>query len=269
MKNLTYLLALLLLTSSTSLMAQRELVPPGTVKIVDNFYVDQTEVTNLSWREFQHWLQQAYGSDSEPFNLSKPDTSLLVEIYPGLASTYFEHPAFDEYPIVGISHDQAVEYCRWRTNRVLEMWAANYKPPQWSHLSHLEYRLPTITEWQLIARLNRDRVLRPEWKEKHPGKFFFNLKQAHPARTLAVDHTGSRDPQSIFTTAVKAYLPGELDIYNLFGNVAEMVETPGVAMGGSWQHTEREVFNMQSFSYAQPENWVGFRCVCSAKGDTK
>jgi hypothetical protein len=51
-------------------------------------------------------------------------------------------------------------------------------------------------------------------------------------------------------------------MYNLYGNVAEMVSEEGVAKGGSWNHNyNNSVFDAE-ISYEKPSSWLGFRCVC-------
>ena len=53
----------------------------------------------------------------------------------------------------------------------------------------------------------------------------------------------------------------ELGVYNLKGNVAEMILEKGVAKGGSWVHTNEETTIEKDFKYTKPQSWLGFRCV--------
>ncbi len=91
---------------------------------VSSFYMDETEVTNINYREYLHWLNRVYKSYPEVFKKALPDTLVWREelaFNEPFVETYFRYPSYDEYPVVGVSWLQAVEYCKWRTNRVNEM----------------------------------------------------------------------------------------------------------------------------------------------------
>ena len=92
---------------------------------VSSFYLDETEVTNFSWTEYLFWLRRTYGQDyPEIYTNALPDTlcwrskMAYTEHY---VKYYLRHPAFRDYPVVGISWLQATNYCKWRTDRVNEM----------------------------------------------------------------------------------------------------------------------------------------------------
>lgn len=247
--------------------AHRAITLPGMVRIVDNFYVDQTEVNNISWREYQYWLQQQYGATGEPYLASFPDsTSWNAEMHKKMRPFYYTHPAFDNYPVVGISHQQAQAFCRWRSLAAKARLQTSSPQQQWLQLKDLEFRLPTRTEWELIARLNRDKARVPANKAKFPGKKLFNVKPAGTTSPEAQYYpVGQLNDFTTLTSIVNAYPPGELGIYNLYGNVAEMIAAPDTAMGGGYIHTEREVLSEPYFTYSRPADWLGFRCVCDIR----
>ena len=90
---------------------------------VSSFYMDQTEVTNFHWLEYLYWVQRAYETYPMIYKNALPDT--LVWRSPlGFNEKYVEyylrHPAYRDYPVVGVSWLQANEYCKWRTDRVNE-----------------------------------------------------------------------------------------------------------------------------------------------------
>lgn len=95
---------------------------------VQSFYIDETEVTNLMYKEYLYWLKKVYPPDNPTFkNVYKgalPDTlvwrSSLGNLE-GMVTDYLRHPAFSEYPVVGVNWVQAVEFCEWRTDRVNEI----------------------------------------------------------------------------------------------------------------------------------------------------
>lgn len=92
---------------------------------VSSFYMDETEVTNLSWLEYLYWLNRIYG-DSYPeiVNKALPDTLVWrekMEYNEPYVDYYLRHPAYRNYPVVGVSWLQASDYCSWRSDRVNEL----------------------------------------------------------------------------------------------------------------------------------------------------
>jgi gliding motility-associated lipoprotein GldJ len=91
---------------------------------VSSFYMDETEVANTDYREYLYWLDRVYNNMPQVYRKALPDTLVWLEelsYNEPFVETYFRHPAYDEYPVVGISWLQAQEYCKWRTDRVNEM----------------------------------------------------------------------------------------------------------------------------------------------------
>lgn len=92
---------------------------------VSSFYMDETEVTNLSWLEYLYWLNRIYG-DSYPeiVNKALPDTLVWrekMEYNEPYVEYYLRHPAYRNYPVVGVNWLQASDYCSWRSDRVNEL----------------------------------------------------------------------------------------------------------------------------------------------------
>lgn len=91
---------------------------------VSSFYMDQTEVTNFHWLEYLYWIRRAYG-ESYPmvYKNALPD-SLVWRSKLGdnekYVDYYLRHPAYRDYPVVGVSWLQANDFCKWRTDRVNE-----------------------------------------------------------------------------------------------------------------------------------------------------
>ncbi|QZE15927.1 SUMF1/EgtB/PvdO family nonheme iron enzyme [Halosquirtibacter laminarini] len=90
---------------------------------VASFYMDETEVRNVDWREYLHWIERVYPDDKKEFQKALPDTLVWREelsYNEPYLENYLRHPAFSDYPVVGVSWVQASNYCKWRTDRVNE-----------------------------------------------------------------------------------------------------------------------------------------------------
>lgn len=92
---------------------------------VQSFFMDETEVTNIDYREYTYWMSRVYGeSYPEVARASLPDTLVWLEelaYNDPMVQNYFRYPAYDMYPVVGVSWNQANDYATWRTDRVNEM----------------------------------------------------------------------------------------------------------------------------------------------------
>jgi formylglycine-generating enzyme len=90
---------------------------------VSSFYMDETEVSNIDYREYIYWINRVYKSYPEVYKKALPDTLVWREelaYNEPFVETYFRYPSYDEYPVVGVSWLQAKDYCKWRTDRVNE-----------------------------------------------------------------------------------------------------------------------------------------------------
>ena len=96
---------------------------PRTVS-VSSFYMDETEVANVDYREYVYWLERAYGSDyPNVVQEARPDETVWREAMAynePLVQYYFKHASYNKYPVVGVTWNQANEYSKWRSDRVNE-----------------------------------------------------------------------------------------------------------------------------------------------------
>lgn len=92
---------------------------------VSSFYMDKYEITTLNWNEYLHWLEVVFGNVApELVDRARPDQTVwrdAMAYNDPYETNYFEHPAFSFYPIVGVTWNQAMAYCQWRTDRVNEL----------------------------------------------------------------------------------------------------------------------------------------------------
>src|SRR6266446_7733463 len=107
---------------------KQDFTPANCVWLRDNEFIDQTEISNIDYREYLGWLKK-FRNDSVSSS-QYPDTlawrNVLASGEP-FVKFYFTHPAYSQYPVVGVSYDQGVAYCQWRSDRAMELIAADKK----------------------------------------------------------------------------------------------------------------------------------------------
>ncbi len=203
-----------------------------------------------------------------------------------LTNMYFWHPAYDNYPVVGVSWKQANAFSRWRTqlhNNYLAGTGGAFVQ---------DYRLPLESEWEYAARGNLDLQMYPwggYYTRNDVGCFLANFK---PMRGNYVDDGG------ISTVMVGSFEPNEFGLYDMAGNVAEWTSNAfdesayqfvhdlnpdyqyhaqaddpqtlkrKVIRGGSWKDVAVYLQNgYRTYEFQDSaKSYVGFRCVRSYLG---
>jgi gliding motility-associated lipoprotein GldJ len=95
---------------------------------VQSFYMDETEVTNLMYLEYLDWLKRVFPPSDENYKRIYEGALLDTLVWRNrlgynevMTNNYLRHPAYADYPVVGVSWIQAVEFSNWRTDRVNEL----------------------------------------------------------------------------------------------------------------------------------------------------
>ena len=90
---------------------------------VSSFYLDETEISNMHWCEYLYWTGRTYTDYPMIYKKALPDTLVWREKLAWLdpyVEYYLRHPSYRNYPVVGVSWNQANDFCNWRTDRVNE-----------------------------------------------------------------------------------------------------------------------------------------------------
>lgn len=265
MKKNILLAGAVLLLAAFSLKKDKSFVPPGTVNINDTLFADETEISNFSWREFVEFNRLKFGNGSPEYISSLPDTLVWREkmtYNEPYVNYYYRHVAYKDYPVVGISYEQAVRFCKWRTERVhiyLEIKEGKRKEADrnndYTGKLKFEYRLPTKQEWEAIAMPGIDQTKLKESKK--------NMYKYNTVNTTSV--ASSLNDNADVTAPVYSYWPNKLGIYNMLGNVNELIAEKGISKGGGWKTHSEDLSIWKDEEFSKPNAWTGFRCVCVMK----
>ena len=208
-----------------------------------------------------------------------PDTTVWIRDFEysynePMHNDYFWHQAYGNYPVVGISHQQAQAFCQWRT-----LLKNSYKKSKGKQFVN-SFRLPSEAEWEYAARGGLEGATYPwggPYTKNDRGCFMANFK---PLRgNYAAD-------QALYTVEADAYEPNDYNLYNMSGNVSEWVMSSyeessyeysssinpnvndndnqrKVVRGGSWKDVAYFLqVSSRDYEYADSaRSYIGFRTV--------
>ena len=284
-RNLTSLLCLaLLFLSASSKSAKKPItlkkaltdsfvyVPSGNVILnkdtisVQAFYIYQTEVKNIDYQEFIADLKKKGDQekllvalvDSTKWNLKSGKNS-AYETY------YHSHPAYSQFPVVNVSHEAAILYCKWLSEKYDEKYGTK---------GRFLFRLMEKAEYVRVSRGDSDATyswgthsLRNDKGQlmcNHAQLSGENIHRNREKNTYEIRFNNAVNGVISYAdvlAAAKSYWPNQFKVYNLNGNAGEMIRDKGVAMGGSWQDPGYDVRIESEFLYEGPNPFTGFRVV--------
>jgi formylglycine-generating enzyme required for sulfatase activity len=229
-------------------------------------FIDETEISNNNWKEYLVWLRQT--GDTATYHVMYPDTlvwrSSLGYNEP-YVHYYFDHPAYQDYPVVGVTHAQAQAYSAWRADRIMDVLRL-----KGSDIAAIEVRLPSEGEWKKAARGTLPDCAKFPWeddgmrkntgKERDRGLILGNMRRGAGGQGGIANILNDG---ALITAPVASYWPNTIGLYNMAGNVSEWVEEKK-AMGSSWNDFAQQA--RLDYSPAQLADTttlatLGFRCV--------
>ncbi|WP_167897097.1 T9SS ring complex lipoprotein PorK/GldK [Wenyingzhuangia aestuarii] len=200
-----------------------------------------------------------------------------------MVKNYFWHTAYEEYPVVGVSWNQAKAFCNWRTKK-----KNDYLKAIGSGVQTPDFRLPTEAEWEFAARGGIENGKYPWGGPYVTDRHGYYLANFRPKRNnLAADG---------FTYTVEAlsFQANDYGLYNMAGNVSEWTSTAyntsasyvtsslnvdvddptnkrKVIRGGSWKDIAYFLeVSTQDYEYADSaKSYIGFRTVQDYLGEAR
>jgi hypothetical protein len=259
------------------------------LRINHAFYMDRYELSIFCWQEYMYWTAHVFGEDSPEYAACKPDIGSLNQLYRISDFSYpVVHSGFHNYPMVGVSQQQAEAFSKWRSDRVFEYILIHRKILDWhpdpgpdtyftteryfsgeyqgkipspDALYYPVFSLPVPEQFELALHYTdsvKCKDLGDCWWGCFPG-----VSDAH-ARTHR-DISGwageyATRPVDFGTSRKTAKM-----LYHLVGNVAEWSSEPGIIMGGSWNNDRDSIAGVAMITADSANAWTGFRNVLTWK----
>jgi formylglycine-generating enzyme len=184
-----------------------------------------------------------YKEASKRENATKPRSQFIVKkdikIYPDtlvwirdfsysynepMSKRYYSHPAFGNYPVVGVNWKQASAFCEWRTH-FLNSFLESKK-----RVTESDFRLPTESEWEYAARGGRSQAPYP-W-----GGYYLRNKKGCLLANFKPGRGNYPEDGGFYTVRADAYWPNDFGLYNMAGNVAEWTSSLYYEGAYNFQH---------------------------------
>lgn len=227
-------------------------------------WMSKTEVSNVQYEEYLYYLKN--NTNEEDYLSAIQDTNIWLNkpYNPKYANYYHIHPAYKDYPVVGLTKEQAKAYCEWLTTILNQNYTTELKHP----VKEVVVRLPTEKEWKTAAQAGNPSAIFG-WEGNTPRstlkKFEGQLKGNFiRGKGDFMGVAGSINDGADVTAPVQSYWPNKFGLYNMSGNVSELLLDSDKAIGGSWKTylpaLEIEA-NAKFREDAKPSSSVGFRYV--------
>ncbi len=235
-------------------------IPSGLVVLekdtfsLQSYFISKTEVTNGDYQLFLNALKEK--NDTMKLKIAKVVQENWTKEFEAtssfepMAKNYFEHPAYEDYPVVNISQAAAELYCEWLEETLNEA----------SPDLNLKVRLPFHAE--IIRAGVGEQLMQPypwggPYLRNSKGCYLLNYNPSEEGDTTSHMYSDG----TFFTSKVTNYNANEFGVFNLCGNVSEMINEDGIAVGGSWIDTSEGVLLRSRKEFDKVSATVGFRPV--------
>lgn len=310
MRRTNYLIAsiLSLMTLSNSLCQsqsnEHSKSTPGCVPINETLLCDVTEITNFSWLEYQFWTKKAFGEDSEEYKntIISQDVWSMLACGDSLKADYLKHPAYRNFPLVGVTQEQAKNYSQWRSDRVFEYHLIKDGEIEFLNNQPIgqHFTIEKYFKGEFFARIGdssnfEDKRIVPNMDRMYPDyrlptqderilildyidstDFIYHQKRAKEYKNWRNNNLPFHlaiapcdDSLAFYPTRSVDNVPFKKNKFQLIrdsrGNVAEWSAAKDTTYGGGWSHNVEYVMK-NDMIYSETANpWTGFRNVCSWK----
>jgi len=235
------------------------------------FYMSRFEVSNLQYRQFYNEVSVGL-SEEKKMKIRCDSTGWRENISYNepMVTYYYNHPAYNNYPVVNISQEGAMEYCKWLQTKL------QTQHPEYT----IEVKLPSKWQWIYAAQGGRSQAMFPwgnYYFQNKRGEFLCNFRKVGEASVFRNRQTGKpevyehnykpadNNDLSFYTAAVKSFYPNGFGLYNMCGNAAEMIAEKGTAMGGSWNDYGGDIKIRAEANYITASPTIGFRPIIVVK----
>ena len=247
-------------------------IPAGKVIVdgipdsIEAFAISKFEVSNRDYLQFLYELKEDGNLKDYQLAQVKIDKWQQTSLNQQLIDSYHTYPGFADFPVININRQGAELYCDWLTNAFEKENQTDYE---------VIFRLPTRKEWIRAARGENIHATyawgSPSLRDAK-GYYQCNYKRLGAEQIYFDEGTQSYkivEPKEILphliTDKVDAYSPNDFGLYNVCGNVAEMIYADEKAVGGSWFDPGFDV-RVESFTnISEASPYVGFRPVMIIK----
>lgn len=269
-----------------------EFEPPNSIKVYDNLYCDRTEIDMISWKSYCSWMKKIFGDTSRKYISTLPDTNVWIDCYNyplTHGSEYMHQPAFDYFPVVSITQQQALEYSKWRTDRVFEFLLISLNKveiypnqnkddfftfekyfngtyskirPGLKVLYYPDFRLPTLAERKLILHFADSVDKATPESSKLKNKIKRSFRENHIGKSANKD---TILPELKIEQSRNFFSQNEKSICNLRSNVSEWSAEKNIAFRGGYIYNQYDTSTVDTFYLDKLNGWTGFRNVCEWK----
>ena len=234
-----------------TLTPQLDKVDPKTKAMIEYFLNQENSETPFIYQNTFFWESQRKTID---LTFDNSNAQFITSNYKVLLN----------YPITGISYDQVKLYCEIKSKLFNEELNPYYETDK----IVIRFRLPKLNEWEDMALNGLDDSMKTRFSldsvnvKKCP---LYHFKYNYSCESIEK----LKETRGEGTVCVNDYFPSYTGLYNIFGNVSEMIDEKGYCKGGSYVHAAAEAKANKTNTYSQPEPWLGFRVVAEIVFETK